>query len=279
MHRIHITLSSKSSTTFPIPPSYGNDKNPHGEGRVGETSSRELNQSNPIHPTACCFSHSWIQQRYHTNPGSKTESSWEESKTERNWRKRKRERRRWEREREGERERTLPNKWRSKSSLMVSLLHTKMKPPRGSIRATAAADSLLSLAIPLPPPAAAPPLCFGYKWTSWLLLRFVATMFFSTILLPSFLLSCLSSFLVSFLPIVSRMLLSLLLSDLPPYRSPSLPPPAQTPSSFPLPPPPPSNDKSPQPAPELQQHKKARIRRVGPKQTHTHTHPQRKEET
>jgi hypothetical protein len=62
------------------------------------------------------------------------------------------------------RERTLPNKWRSKSSLMVSLLHTKMKPPRGSIRATAAADSLLSLAIPLPPPAAAaPPLCFGFN--------------------------------------------------------------------------------------------------------------------
>jgi hypothetical protein len=68
-----------------------------------------------------------------------------------------------ERERERERERTLPNKWRSKSSLMVSLLHTKMKPPRGSIRATAAADSLLSLAIPLPPPAAAPPFCFGFN--------------------------------------------------------------------------------------------------------------------
>jgi hypothetical protein len=44
-------------------------------------------------------------------------------------------------------------------------------------------------------------LCFGFNWTSWLLLRFVATMFFSTILLPSFcpaflpslFLSCLSS--------------------------------------------------------------------------------------
>jgi len=48
MHRIHITLSSKPSTTFRIPPSYENDKNPHGEGGVGETSNQELNQSNPI---------------------------------------------------------------------------------------------------------------------------------------------------------------------------------------------------------------------------------------
>jgi hypothetical protein len=165
MHRIHITLSSKPSTTFPIPPSYGNDKNPHGEGGVGETSSRELNQSNPIQSiqqfivSVTVGSNRGTTQYTQTQEAKQTAAGKKAKPNEIEGRGKGRE----EDERERERERTLPNKWRSKSSLMVSLLHTKMKPPRGSIRATPAADSLLSLAIPLPPPAAAPPLCFGFN--------------------------------------------------------------------------------------------------------------------
>ncbi len=171
MHRIHITLSSKPSTTFPIPPSYGNDKNPHGEGGVGETSSRELNQSNPIQSIQQLVVSVTVESNRGTTQYTQTQEAKQKAagkkanpnEIEGRGKGREEDEREREKERERERERTLPNKWRSKSSLMVSLLHTKMKPPRGSIRATAAADSLLSLAIPLPPPAVAPPLCFGFN--------------------------------------------------------------------------------------------------------------------